>query len=147
MQILGEDLKKYFQYFRPAKSLPLRALLVDDSMITHKALKHRFGVFGWTLASAYDGLQAVKRFESDKFAGIDIVLMDLSMPVMDGRTATHALLKMGCQIPILILTATRRHGPFREVDGVLYKPLQIPILVTELISAYKKNLPRADTCC
>jgi len=78
-----KELKKYFHRFRPTESPPLRVLLVDDSKLTHKVLKHRFGMFGWTLASVYDGQQAVERFQSDKFAGIDMVLMDLSMPVMD----------------------------------------------------------------
>ena len=117
-------------------------LLVDDSQLTHKVLKHRFGTLGWTLASVYDGQQAVERFQSDNFAGIDMVLMDLSMPVMDGRRAIRALLEMGCQIPIFVLTAmtaTPDHGPLRGVEAVLHKPLQIPALVTELLCAYKKN--------
>ena len=137
-------------YVVDSTSPPLRVLLVDDSKLTHKVLKHRFGMFGWTLASVYDGQQAVERFQSDNFAGIDMVLMELSMPVMDGRRAIRALLEMGCQIPIFVLTAmtsTRDHGPLRGVEGVLHKPLQIPTLVTEMLCAYKKNCLVLHMCC
>ena len=130
-------------------SPPLRVLLVDDSELVHKVLKHRFGAFGWTLASAYDGQQAVKRFQSDKFAGIDMVLMDLCMPVMDGRRAIGALLEMGCEIPIFVLTAMTAaggDGALRGVEGVLHKPLQIPTLVSELLCAYKKKCLVARMC-
>ena len=112
-------------------------LLVDDSELTHKVLKHRFGMFGWTLASVYDGQQAVERFQSDNFAGIDMVLMDLSMPVMDGRRAIRALLEMGCQIPIFVLTAARGNVTVGGAAGVLCKPLLVPLLIEQLLRACK----------
>ena len=117
----------------------LHVLLVDDSQLTHKVLKHRFGTLGWTLASAYDGQQAVERFRSDKFAGIDMVLMDLCMPVMDGRRAVGALLEMGCELPIFILTASRGNVTVGGAAGVLCKPLLVPLLVEQLLRACKRN--------
>ena len=86
--------------------VPFNILLVDDSTVVHKVLTFRLKLLQWTVVSAHGGRQAIQLFDSTKFNGIDMVLMDMSMPVMDGRTTTKILLDRGSTTPILVLTAT-----------------------------------------
>jgi CheY-like chemotaxis protein len=63
-------------------------------------------IYGYDVLEAGDGLQAV---ETMKVNFPDLVLMDISMPVMDGLTATKAIraFNRGINVPIIALTA---HG-------------------------------------
>lgn len=76
-----------------AASLPIRVLLVDDHQLFTHALTSileqdgRFDVVG----TATTGREAVKLA---KTAGADVVLMDMSMPVLDGPAATRRLLAL-----------------------------------------------------
>ena len=51
---------------------------------------------------AHDGQEAIEKFESCR---PDMILMDIKMPVMDGRTATSEIRKFNAEIPIIALTA------------------------------------------
>ena len=86
--------------------VPFNILLVDDSTVVHKVLTFRLKLLQWTVVSAHGGRQAIQLFDSTKFNGIDMVLMDMSMPGMDGRTTTKILVDRGSTTPILVLTAT-----------------------------------------
>ena len=69
---------------------PIRVLLVDDHQLFTHALTtileqdDRFSVVG----TAATGREAVKLAQSE---GVDVVLMDMSMPVLDGPAATRRL--------------------------------------------------------
>ena len=71
----------------PAPS-PLRVLLVEDNRISQKVAGAMLDRLGIGVALASDGERAVDIFSQ---GGIDIVLMDLQMPIMDGYEATRRL--------------------------------------------------------
>ena len=120
--------------------VPFNILLVDDSTVVHKVLTFRLKLLEWTVVSAHGGRQAIQLFDSTKFNGIDMVLMDMCMPGMDGRTTTKMLIDRGCTTPIIVLTATPDNVIVHGAMGVLGKPLQIPSLVHALLRAHRKNL-------
>jgi CheY-like chemotaxis protein/HPt (histidine-containing phosphotransfer) domain-containing protein len=67
----------------------------------------------------------------------DLILMDMQMPVMDGRTATRLLRERGVSLPILALTANAMKGFERELEeagfsGFLTKPVDVDALLHEL---------------
>lgn len=83
--------------------MPHRVVVVDDSEDLRTLLTLAFKRDGrlQVLASAPDGQQGIQAVREHK---PDVVLMDVSMPVMDGLTATRALKQEFPDLPILVLT-------------------------------------------
>ncbi|GAB7340585.1 hypothetical protein MBLNU457_6996t1 [Dothideomycetes sp. NU457] len=76
-----------------AKSPRLHVLLVDDNKINVNLLVQFARKFNLTCEEAYNGLEAVSKFKQAHSVGrlFDVILMDISMPVMDGIEATRAI--------------------------------------------------------
>ena len=118
------------------RNRPLNFLVVDDSDVAHKILSHRFKMLNWTMVSLFNGQEAVKFYQETGFENIDIVLMDKSMPVMNGLVATTKLIQMGCEKPIVALTASAEsldEFVARGALGAITKPLQIPNLISNML--------------
>jgi len=79
-------------------------LVVDDSECHREILSVFLGVLGYKVVEAADGLEAVKIARS---TCPDLIIMDLSMPVMDGYGAVQILRKVPetAAVPILACTA------------------------------------------
>ncbi|KAK5003705.1 hypothetical protein LTR28_009838, partial [Elasticomyces elasticus] len=79
---------------------PLTFLVAEDNKINRKLLVSMLGKFGYqTVFEAYDGAEAVRQMSENlagdgTAAGIDVVLMDLWMPFMDGYEAAEKILSM-----------------------------------------------------
>jgi len=84
-----------------------RILVVDDGEENRELLHALLEEYGFDLHEATNGAEAVERVRQ---GGIDLVLMDVQMPVMDGLTATRVLREDGCVIPIVALTANVMAG-------------------------------------
>lgn len=83
--------------------IPVRVLVVDDEAISRYGLTRLVDSMpGYTVAaSAEDGTQAVaKAREHD----VDLVLMDLRMPRVDGVEATRRLMRIENPPPVIVLT-------------------------------------------
>jgi CheY-like chemotaxis protein/HPt (histidine-containing phosphotransfer) domain-containing protein len=89
-----------------------RVLIVDDGDENRELLRALLEDYGFALEEAVNGAEAVARVEE---GGIDLVLMDVQMPVMDGMTATRRLREAGCTTPIVALTANVMTG---ATDGL-----------------------------
>ncbi|MDQ3042081.1 MAG: response regulator [Acidobacteriota bacterium] len=81
-------------------------LVVEDTEDSRHVLKIVLEMFGFLVIEAADGSEAVKSVSEHR---PDLILMDISMPVMDGLTATKAIRKFDgtAKIPIIAVTA---HG-------------------------------------
>lgn len=81
---------------------PLRVLIVDDDPTTTKLAQLELGVLGHDVVGlAGDGKTGIELTLSLR---PDLVLMDISMPVMDGLEATR-LIQERCPCPVVLLTA------------------------------------------
>lgn len=80
----------------------LQILLVEDNKINRTVIASVLKGAGHIVVEAHNGQEAVQYFEKESF---DIILMDMQMPVMDGRTATKQIRKIDPDIPIIALTA------------------------------------------
>ena len=78
-------------------------LVVDDNALNRMVIEQYLKVQGLTVTLAEDGLQALEMGEKQEF---DLILMDLRMPGMDGFEASRALRKIGCNTPIVALSAS-----------------------------------------
>lgn len=78
-------------------------LIVDDQPAIRKALRRFFEDTHWAECSeAVDGRDAI---EKARQLNPDVILLDLSMPVMNGIEAARTLKQMTPEVPILMLTA------------------------------------------
>ena len=79
-----------------AKKHPLTFLIAEDNTLNRKLLVSMLGKLGYTgVHEAYDGAEAVHQMSIDRVARgekpIDVILMDLWMPNMDGYEATQRI--------------------------------------------------------
>ena len=116
---------------------PLRILLAEDNPVNQMVATRMCERLGYPIATAVDGLQAVARATE---ATYDLILMDISMPGLDGVQATEqiraALAPDECP-RIVAFTAHALAGD-REfylnsgMDGYLTKPIRMEDLITVL---------------
>jgi CheY-like chemotaxis protein len=81
-----------------------RVLVVDDFDDSRFSLSMLLKIEGYEVIEATDGAQAVEKALSDK---PDLILMDLSLPVIDGLSATRQIRQSDTmkRVPIIALTA------------------------------------------
>ena len=105
-----------------------RVLLVEDNRINQQVAAGLLERMGLTVEIARDGRQALDRVAA---GGLDIVLMDMQMPVMDGLEATRrirALDSRQARVPIIGLTANAFASDKQAcldagMDGFVAKPI------------------------
>jgi len=87
-----------------------RALIVDDDMRNIFALATLLDEQGMEIVSANNGRDAIRKVAAD--ADIDVVLMDIMMPEMDGITTIKEIRKLpkGGDLPIIAVTAKAMKG-------------------------------------
>ena len=97
----------------PVLSAPAPArgaiLLVDDEPDILEATAELLDAMDYRVVTARDGLEALERFQADPEA-YALVLMDLTMPRMDGREALHALRALAPELKIVMCSG------FSETD-------------------------------
>ena len=117
----------------------LHLLAVDDSPMNRDLVERALTLEGAQVVLAADGQQAVQLLQAPSQA-YDAVLMDVQMPVMDGRTATRLIRdRLGLkELPVIALTAGVLAGEQRAIrdagaNEVLAKPLDLEQLVATLL--------------
>jgi two-component system, cell cycle response regulator DivK len=83
---------------------PLKVLLVEDSELARDMLSRRLAKRGYAIATAADGREGVEKAGAE---APDVILMDLTLPVLDGLEATRRIKRdpKTSAIPIIALTA------------------------------------------
>lgn len=118
-----------------------RILIVDDEPRYLRLLEANLRTEGYEVVTAADGAQAVDVFTNQP---IDLVLMDVMMPKLDGFGATQRIREFS-NTPIIILTAKgdeqdRVRGLDLGADDYLVKPFS----ATELLARVRAVLRRAQ---
>jgi PAS domain S-box-containing protein len=111
-----------------------RILVVDDGPENRELVSLVLAEAGLTVEEAENGQIAVDMVARSRY---DAVLMDMSMPVMDGYTATKLLRSRGVKLPIIALTAHAMKGFEQEIlaagcTGYVTKPIDIDVLLGTL---------------
>ncbi len=113
-------------------------LIVDDDQVSRLVITKLLRSEGHQVKAASSGLEAIHRLRD---GGIDLVLMDISMPDMDGLEATREIRKSGISIPIIGLTAhvfSEEHQKCREsgMSMVVTKPVEITKLKEAIAASF-----------
>lgn len=115
---------------------PTRVLIVEDNEMNLDMLTRRLTKRGYAVTSAQDGAAGVGLARVER---PDIVLMDMSLPVMDGWTATRALKDdpATAAIPVIALTAhamedDRAKALAAGCDDFATKPVDLPGLLAKM---------------
>jgi DNA-binding response OmpR family regulator len=77
-------------------------LIVDDDKNIRELLKSYFVKEGFTVATAGNGPDAVESVSKNP---PDIMLLDLMLPGMDGFSVIKELRRVGCEVPVIMITA------------------------------------------
>ena len=120
-----------------------KILLVEDNEMNRDMLSRRLTKRGFEVVVAIDGGQGVSMAQS---VGPDLILMDMSLPVIDGWEATRRL-KADDEtraVPVIALTAhamstDREKAMDAGCDAYETKPVELP----RLLEAIEKLLPGA----
>ncbi len=128
---------------RPARTVPdfpdlltgKKVLLVDDDMRNIYAITSILETEGMDVICAYDGRDALEKL--NETTGIELVLMDIMMPEMDGYAATREIRKnpLWEKLPVIALTAKAMNGDREKcllagASDYLSKPLNTEQLLS-----------------
>jgi len=113
-----------------------RILLVEDNEMNRDMLSRRLSRKGFEVVIAVDGLQGA---EMGIQGGYDLILMDMSLPEIDGWEATRQIraTPQGAAVPIIALTAHAMAGDREKAlaagcNDYDTKPIELPRLLEKI---------------
>ena len=112
-------------------------LVAEDNPVNQKVITRALAQEGVNVIVVSDGSQAVEAVQTND--SIQLVFMDLQMPVMDGLEATRRIRETHPDLPIVALTGdavaeTSKHCLAAGMNGFLTKPLRRELLTNQLSS-------------
>jgi two-component system, cell cycle response regulator DivK len=122
-----------------------KILLVEDNELNRDMLSRRLERKGYSVVLAVDGQSGVEMAGSH---APDLVLMDMSLPVLDGWEATRRLKAdpATAHIPVIALTAHAMSGDREKAleagcDDYDTKPIELPRLLEKIETLLNKKAP------
>lgn len=151
----------------PGKVSPLRVLVVEDDPVNRMILKKRLSMDGHSILLAVNGEEGFRKFES-KGNEIDVILMDLQMPICNGQDSCKRIREceikrkgealanrppahvLNGRIPIFAVSATLNYNMRQEMydigmDGWLLKPIDFKRLRELLMGLTHLEIRDQDT--
>jgi len=123
-------------------------LVVEDDPMNRMAAQRMLQKVGYTVHTAGNGQEALDVLAAGHSQTVDIILMDIQMPVMDGLEATRRIREnadglFDPQVPIIALTAYAMAGDReRFLEAGLDDHLAKPVKVSEMLDSMKRALER-----
>ncbi|HQV36790.1 MAG TPA: ATP-binding protein [Flavobacterium sp.] len=134
--VVTDDLQ---ENYKEQDLIGMRVLLVEDNLINIKIAQKIMSQWNVEVDLAENGLVGVEKFNLNSY---DVILMDLSMPVMDGYEATSLIREKDKLIPIVALTASASFGYLDRalqigINEYIIKPFNPKELNMKLRKYYK----------
>ena len=109
-------------------------LVVEDDEASSILFKEILRPYGPSVLIARDGREAIKKIESNT---VDIVVMDIRLPFMNGYEATKLIKEIKPEIPVLAQTAytlfdDRERCITAGCDDYMVKPINSSVLVNKI---------------
>ena len=106
-----------------------RVLIVDDEPRIRDLIREHLQYAGFTCAEAGDGTQALAELAN---GGIDLVILDIMMPFMDGMTCLREMRTRKIMTPVIMLTGA---------DDYVVKPFSPRELVARVKAVLARTMP------
>lgn len=111
-----------------------KILLIEDNELNRDMLSRRLQRRGFEIVTATDGEKGVALATSEK---PDLILMDISLPGLNGWDATKQIRRNGVTTPIIALTAHAMSGDREKTleagcDEYETKPVELEILLSKI---------------
>ncbi|MDR2536157.1 MAG: response regulator [Treponema sp.] len=138
----GSGDEKVPQGLRP-DGKPYSVLVVDDSMFIAKQLSQIFTSEGFeVLGTAGDGAQGLERYK-ELHPRVDLVTMDITMPVMDGVSALEKILEFDKNAVVIMVSALGKEDVVKKclitgAKSYIVKPLDRKKVLERVISILKR---------
>ncbi len=118
-------------------------LVVDDEDVVRDLCMEFVRIAGFRVVGAEDGERGLEIFRKES-ENLSCVLLDLSMPKMDGVTAFHEMKKINADIPVILCSGYSEEDAVRSFEGeklagFLQKPYKLDMLLEKLSSIVKKD--------
>jgi two-component system response regulator MprA len=122
----------------------MKVLVVDDEPAVRDSLRRALQLEGYEVELAGDGLEALERLAVEN--GVDALLLDVSMPRLDGLETCRRLRRDGNALPVLMLTARdavsdRVAGLDAGADDYVVKPFALEELLARLRALLRRVSP------
>jgi len=120
-----------------------KVLIVDDSMFIAKQLGQIFTSEGYeVLATAGDGAQGLEKYK-ELYPNVDLVTMDITMPVMDGVSALEKVLEFDKNASIIMVSALGKEDVVKRcllmgAKSYIVKPLDRKKVLERVASVLKR---------
>ena len=120
----------------------MRLLLIEDDAVLRLGLKRQLEVDGYRVDLAVDGEDGL--FQAREYP-LDLAIVDLGLPKVNGLTVVKTLRAEGRTLPILILTARgswqdKVTGLEAGADDYLVKPFEYPELAARVKALLRRSL-------
>jgi DNA-binding response OmpR family regulator len=122
--------------------VPSRILVVEDEATTKALIQYKLKNSGFEVASADDGTEALEFVAQHE---VDLIILDLMMPLMSGSEFLVELRRSGNRVPVIVLTARTLEKDIVEAlslgaDDYVKKPFS----PSELIARVRSLLGRVQ---
>ena len=122
-----------------------RILLVDDERSIRESLSKILRAENYEVVLAENGQEAIERHGAER---IDLLLLDLNIPVRNGWATLEWLAEVNPPLPVVIITGRSNQRSLAETagaDALMEKPLDVPLLlqtIRELLDESMENRAR-----
>ena len=121
----------------------MKILVVDDEPAVRESLRRALQLEGYEVDLAGDGQEALESMRSN---GVDAMILDVSMPRLDGLETCRRLRSAGSALPVLMLTARdevsdRVAGLDAGADDYVVKPFALEELLARLRALLRRAAP------
>ena len=115
-------------------------LIVEDDRQTNEAICEYMKAAGHKTLPAYDGAEAVRRFQEEK---PDLVVLDIMLPKMTGLAVLHEIRRTSA-VPVLMLTAiedeyTQVQSFDEQADDYITKPFSMVLLGKRIMALLRRS--------
>lgn len=123
-------------------------MVVEDDKNTRRLMETVLIQGGYNVISAYDGIEALDMMEKKQ---VDLIVLDVMMPRMDGYEFTKTLREGNCDIPILMVTAKeaqadKRAGFIAGTDDYMVKPVDEEEMLLRISALLRRAKIATERC-
>jgi two-component system response regulator MprA len=125
----------------------MRVFVVDDDAAVRESLGRALRLEGYDVELAANGSEALERLENDG-ADVDLVVLDVMMPTVDGLEVCRRIRRNGSRLPVLMLTARdevadRVAGLDAGADDYVVKPFALAELLARVRALLRRSADEA----